>query len=96
MSYYHLSPLPGLAELRPVVPREGGPARVCAAPTVRGCLRALPPERGFTLSVYEVEEAPDVIGPLVWDASITGEVWFTRAVRAREVRRGTRKEIRDE
>lgn len=92
---YHISHTPNLTELEPRVPHLAGleeplTPRVCAAPTIPGCLYGLVElEDNTNYHVYEIAGLPDITneaivnwpGPFsVIDADISGEVWYTQPV----------------
>ena len=97
---YHISATPGITKLEPrvptYVPQEPQVPRVCAAPTVAGCLDALVElDAGVEFHfIYHIEAQPDVDNEAVinwpgtseewilWgDAAYTGEVWYLKPVK---------------
>lgn len=89
MVMFHLSERAGVTRLKPSVPDgpEGDTPRVCVAPTILGCLRALGADTGQGYHVYLIEGQPDVgnreVCEYVSDAHWTGEHWFTQEVQCR-------------
>lgn len=85
---FHVSPHLGLKTLKPHVPwvdDEPPVPRVCAAPSLNGCVDALGDlEYGVTYYAYKILAAPDVsngeVTQFVPDAADSGEVWYLREV----------------
>ena len=96
---YHIGKVQGITELEPrvptYVPMEPQVPRVCAAPTIAGCIDALVElELNVNYFVYHIEAEPDVNNETVinwpgsseewlrWgDAKWTGEVWYLHPVK---------------
>lgn len=98
---YHISSTPNITKLEPrvpaYVPQEPQIPRVCAAPTIAGCLEALVElDGGVDYYIYRIEAEPDVNNESVvnwpraseewvrWgDACETGEVWYLEPVKCK-------------
>ena len=86
MSYYHLSR--NLIEDDFIYPKLGKVAqseywlkRVCAAPTIEQALKAIGNIHEETVYIYQIDEEPDREATGVYDAHLTGEVWYFHPVR---------------